>query len=104
MKRLLLLISVFMASLSAEATHLMGGEITVQHIGGNDYLITMLVYRDTMGVPMQQNADFVVSDTSGVLFINTVSYDSVISGNLLPMCRPPKGRDIIERVPITAIL
>ena len=66
-------------ALPLQATHLMGGEITVQHIG-NDYVIAMLAYRDTIGVPMGPTVIFEISDTSGVIMTRTVAYDSTISG------------------------
>ncbi len=34
------------------ATHLMGGEISYQWVGGNNYLVTIRVYRDCAGIPL----------------------------------------------------
>ena len=84
MRKLYTLVAAALMALPLQATHLMGGEITVQHIGGNDYVIAMLAYRDTIGVPMGPTVIFEISDTSGVIMTRTVAYDSTISGNLLP--------------------
>lgn len=84
MKRFYLLLSIILVSLTMEATHLMGGEITVQNVGNNEFAIAMLIYRDTTGIQMGPTAVFEISDTSGFLFSTTVVYDSTISGNLLP--------------------
>jgi hypothetical protein len=64
----------------------MGGEIVAQQINGYQYQILMTVYRDTAGIPMQTTAQFNITDSAGtnVTTLNT-PYDSVISGNTLPM-------------------
>ena len=64
MRKLYTLVAAALMALPLQATHLMGGEITVQHIGGNDYVIAMLAYRDTLGVPMAPTVTFEISDTS----------------------------------------
>ena len=85
MKKFYLLMALLLGTFSMRATHLMGGEITVQSLGNSEYLVAMVVYRDTAGIPMQQNAIFELSDSSGnVISTFTVSYDSLISGNQLP--------------------
>ena len=62
MKKALLLISIiFLGFTSSYATHLMGAEITYTHVGGNDYEVTLIVYRDCSGVNLSttsQNVDF----------------------------------------------
>ncbi|MBK8847220.1 MAG: T9SS type A sorting domain-containing protein [Bacteroidetes bacterium] len=52
MKKLLLVICAFGLIVQTNATHLMGGQITSQNIGGLTYAITLTVYRDTNGIPM----------------------------------------------------
>lgn len=79
----LLLLSAF--CLSLQGTHLMGGEITVIDLPNGQHRVNLLVYRDTVGIPMQSYADFEYSGPNGQTFTRTVAYDSVISGNLLPM-------------------
>jgi hypothetical protein len=63
----------------------MGGEITAQHIGGNDYAVTLTVYRDTLGISMATTAFFDVKDVNGnSLFQFNCDYDTQISGILIP--------------------
>jgi hypothetical protein len=64
----------------------MGGEIVAQQINGYQYQILMTVYRDTAGIPMQTTAQFNITDSAGTNVTTlTTPYDSVISGNTLPM-------------------
>ena len=54
MKRLFTLLIVFLFSLNVNATHLMGGELIVQNDQPGNYEILLTLYRDTLGIPMQQ--------------------------------------------------
>jgi len=63
----------------------MGGEITVAELPNGQHLINLLVYRDTVGIPMQANADFELKGPNGWSILRTSPYDSVISGTVLPM-------------------
>tara|TARA_B100000767_G_C19741539_1_gene526409 strand:- start:548 stop:1909 length:1362 start_codon:yes stop_codon:yes gene_type:complete len=77
---------VAISSYNMSATHLMGGEIVSQQISGLQYKITLTTYRDTIGVAMAPSANFSVKDTSGsVIMTFSTTYDSIISGNTLPM-------------------
>lgn len=83
---LLSLLFTLLCTISGNATHLMGGEIVAQQISGSQYQIVMTVYRDTAGVPMQTTAQFNISDSAGSTVASlTTPYDSVLSGNTLPM-------------------
>jgi hypothetical protein len=62
----------------------MGGEITVMDLGNQEYQVNLVVYRDTLGIPMATTAD-IIFDGPNSSFTITIPYDSVISGNLLPM-------------------
>jgi len=70
MKKVLLALLTIMAftSLKVNATHLMGGQITVEHLGTDSTLVRLTIYRDTTGIPM---------DTSAQSF--EISYDSLCS-------------------------
>ncbi len=71
---------------NAKATHLMGGDIVVQQLSGLTYIVQLTTYRDTLGIPMQPYALFTFKDSLGATFLTTTCfYDSVISGNTLPM-------------------
>ena len=85
MKKVYLSLLVLILSLQASATHLMGGEILIHDLNNGQHLITLLVYRDTIGIPMDVNATFNFSGPNGQSFTRTTQYDSIISGNLLPM-------------------
>lgn len=104
MKKFYLLLAFILGTFSLRATHLMGGEITVQSLGNNEYLVAMVVYRDTAGIPMQLNAIFELSDSSGnIINTFTVPYDSLISGNQLPQY--PYGVELflfLDTITITA--
>lgn len=72
-------------ALPVQATHLMGGDITVQDLGNGQHLLTLITYRDTVGIPMQTAATFNITGPNGISMTRTTAYDSIISGNLLPM-------------------
>jgi hypothetical protein len=78
MKKLLLSIAIFLCiGFAAKATHLMGGQITSKNIGGLTYEITLTVYRDTLGIP--------VNTSINIRYINsTLTYDYTKSINVSP--------------------
>ena len=95
MKRCLLIIltGILLFPFSSKATHLMGGEITVQHLSGSDYAIVATAYRDTVGIPMAFNLPITITNqTTGWDTIINVSHDTIISGNLVPLI--PYGTQI----------
>ena len=55
MKKLLLIFLAILAFAPSFASHLMGGQITARQLNGASYEITMVLYRDTTGIPMTQN-------------------------------------------------
>lgn len=65
MKKLLLVVLTIVLSYSAQASHLMGGQMTSRNIGGLTYEVTLTLYRDTVGIPMYTTAAVNYSDTSG---------------------------------------
>jgi len=83
MKKIYALILSSFISLSGYGTHLMGGEMTVEHLGGTDYVIHLTAYRDTLGVPFQSNADFIVYDNLGGIVLMSTVYQSAGSGALM---------------------
>lgn len=85
MKKFYLLLLIGLMGLQAKATHLMGGEILIHDLNNGQHLVTMLVYRDTIGIPMANLATFNFNGPNGQSFSTTTPYDSIISGNLLPM-------------------
>ena len=94
MKKILLIIIACFLVFSSNATHLMGGQITATHLSsdslGHHYIIELTTYRDTIGVPMSQTADFNIDffgNPANTLPWSSqtysVDYDTT-SGNLLP--------------------
>ncbi len=85
-KTLLILSILLLFSIPGKSTHLMGGEIVAQQINGYQYQVFMTVYRDTAGIPMDNTAQFYITDSAGTNVATlTTPYDSVLSGNTLPM-------------------
>ena len=70
----------------------MGGEITMMDLGNRQYLVTLIAYRDTVGIPMATTATFEFNGPNSTTFSTTTPYDSIISGNLLPTY--PYGTEI----------
>ncbi len=79
MKTKLLVLVLLIVGLKAQATHLMGGQITSRNIGGLTYEVTLTVYRDTVGVPIYSVATFNYSDTSGVILSDTAAVSPALS-------------------------
>lgn len=104
MKKIYLSAILVLLSLQTYATHLMGGEILIHDLNNGQHVVTLLVYRDTVGIPMDLTATFNFSGPNGQSFYTTTPYDSVISGNLLPMY--PYGVEIylfIDTVSLPAL-
>ena len=70
MKTLLATLFLSIFSFSALSTHIMGGEITAENNGGNDYNVLLTIYRDTIGIPTGLNQNFSVFDDSGTNIMN----------------------------------
>jgi hypothetical protein len=83
MKKLLLLVSVCILSLTGKATHLMGGQITSRNLGGLTYEVTLTAYRDTLGIPMYPTTLFNFSDAAATWSqVDVVSLNGpVVFGN-----------------------
>ena len=57
MKKLIILLSiVFTFSNTSDASHFMGGEITVTHVSGNNYFIVLTAFRDMNGITFSQTS------------------------------------------------
>ena len=93
MKRLFTLLIVFLFSLNVNATHLMGGELIVQNDQPGDYEILLTLYRDTLGIPMQQTQNISIYNSSGstvttiACTLDTSAYHPVFglqNGSVLP--------------------
>lgn len=73
LKRLLILFFLMILSLKNFATHIVGGEIYYDNLGGNNYRITLKVYRDCFnGVPPLDNPACVFIFNSAGVFIDSL--------------------------------
>jgi hypothetical protein len=70
---------------TSEATHLMGGDITILELPNGEHLVNLVAYRDTVGINMASYATFEFKGPNGLSFSRITAYDSVISGTVLPM-------------------
>ncbi len=68
MKRFTILLFTVLICSNINATHLMGGELIVQNDQPGDYEILLTLYRDTLGIPMQQTQNIVIYDSNGFPF------------------------------------
>lgn len=65
----------------AWATHIVGGELNYFHLGGNQYAITLIVYRDCLGgqAAFDNPARIGIYNSSGTLVLNlAATLDSVV--------------------------
>lgn len=82
--RLFLASMLCLSMAQVKATHLMGGEITARQIVDSVYQITLTVYRDTLGIPMDSLANFTLRDSSGsVILTFQTPQDTLFSGTRL---------------------
>lgn len=64
----------------SNASHMMGGQITVSHISGMDYNVVYTAYRDMTGITISPTATLnFVDSTSGTSFTVTIPYDTVVT-------------------------
>ncbi len=83
MKTSLLLLVSLAISTQMLATHLMGGEMTVEHINNNNYIIHLTAYRDTIGIPFATTANFKIFDSNMSLIQSDTVVQDPGSGNLM---------------------
>ncbi len=78
LKQVVLLLTILLGfSLQSMATHISGGDLTYQHLGGYQYEVTLVLYRDCAGIPVQNPELITCTNASG----STVSFNvSLIPG------------------------
>lgn len=84
MKKNYAFVMAMLISGSGFSTHLMGGEMHVEHLGGTDYVIHFQAYRDTFGIPFALTATFDLHDSNGVLVSSSTVGQLPVSGALMP--------------------
>ena len=67
---LFLAIGFAIATLPLSATHIMGGELTYRHLGGNDYKVDLVLYRDCAGIPVNPVESITVQSDNCATFFN----------------------------------
>lgn len=83
MKKLLTLGLLVMLYTTSYGTHLMGGELTVAHLGGADYEIRLTAYRDTLGIPFSMTATFDVYNATGTMVLSKTTSQQPLSGTVM---------------------
>ena len=81
MKKLLLTLILGLGLTNyASASHMMGGQITVEHLSGMDYRVVYTAYRDMTGIPISTIASInFVDSLSGNSFIVPIPYDTAVT-------------------------
>ena len=81
MKKALLLVLLCLSfSMRSNASHMMGGQITVSHISGMDYNVVYTAYRDMTGITISTSATLNFTDAaSATTFSVTIPYDSIVT-------------------------
>ncbi len=81
MKKLLLTLILGLGLMNyTNASHMMGGQITVEHVSGMDYRVTYTAYRDMTGIPIATIASLnFVDSVSGASFIVPIPYDTAVT-------------------------
>ena len=82
MKKTLLTFLAILAFAPSFASHLMGGQITAHQLVGASYEITMVLYRDTTGIPMGQNSIDIYRIGGGASPIHTITKIGVMTNFL----------------------
>jgi hypothetical protein len=84
--QLLLFALVLFTTTNINASHLMGGELTAQHISGNDYYIELTLYRDASGNNAQISPTWKIyayNNTTNALIDSIITAYTSPSGMLL---------------------
>jgi hypothetical protein len=99
MKKIILITSLLIGFISTGySTHLMGGEIVVQHDSGDDYQVLLTLYRDASAGTafIQTIQSFVLEDQNGIQTVFSMSLSSgthpvfgLQQGTMLPMSTYP---------------
>ena len=58
--------------MGASASHLMGGQITAQHLGGLDYQVTLKIYRDTLGINVTSSLNINIESINTTVYSNSI--------------------------------
>jgi hypothetical protein len=90
MKNLILILFVFLTTLSAKASHMMGGEITYKYISTLKYEVTVVWYRDCRGISLTSAGVINIKCTSGSFINDTLSIISL--EDITTLCNSASSR------------
>ena len=85
MKRITLILLVFLGTLQVKGSHLVGGDFSLQHISGHDYELTLHVFRDCEhGIPwFNENVHVGMYDKATNKLVNDIYMGDIISNDTL---------------------
>ena len=92
MKRIILLVVAFLTFFTANATHIMGGEITWECIKDplnpnvGQYIFTLKVYRDCEGASLQSTPQTIEVWDGGITPVSTITVNFVSNTDISPTC------------------
>lgn len=85
---LILLISL-VSSLKVQASHILGGEVSFECVGGGNYVFTVIVYRDCSGIPFANSIINLTNNAGlGIIQCNLIS-----TVEITPICTPSFGQN-----------
>lgn len=86
--RLILFLTLSMLGFSAKAVHLvpMGGDISYQYLGGDNYEVTLKFYRDCQSFAGTGISDLLVQSSSCGISGTIYSLSLISSGEVTPLC------------------
>ncbi|MBP7516065.1 MAG: SprB repeat-containing protein, partial [Flavobacteriales bacterium] len=73
MRKLYSLLFILIMGQAAQATHMSGGEIYWTHLGGNQYRITLTIYRDCAGIQLDNDYDLDITSPCGNTTLNVTT-------------------------------
>ncbi|MBL8003434.1 MAG: hypothetical protein JNL05_15880 [Flavobacteriales bacterium] len=98
--RNLLMAAAVAVPMASRASHIMGGELVYKHLGGLDYEVTLVLYRDCQGIPVNAPETVSASSTCGTLSfqVDTIGVAILSSGcsSMLTTCQggPMPGAEV----------
>jgi len=87
----LTLLFVQFSSIDSKASHFMGGDIYVSHLGGMDYSVQLNIYRDSVGIPIPGGQILEIYDHMTSTLINVGMYNALLDTSYGIGFRTEKG-------------
>jgi gliding motility-associated-like protein len=107
MKHLLTILAIVFIGLSSQASHIMGGYISVQHQSGNTYTLKVVIWRDCINgqVAMPTSASVEMRDNVTNTLVQTFSVPRISLGNVTlgDACYTPTGLCVEEGIFVSTV-